>query len=140
MQEIRLKPTFSDPRVESVFAAYPPEMRTGLLELRRIVFAAAETAGVGPLIESLKWGQPAYRPARPRVGTTVRIDALGDPDRYGVFFHCRTDLVSTFRVLYPQEFSFQGNRALVLPAGGDLPAEALKHCLSLALTYHLTSN
>ena len=76
-------------------------------------------------------------PSRPRIGTTVRIDAFGSHDRYAVLFHCRTDLVPTFRALYPEEFAFHGRRAIVFPVGSSLPADALRHCLSLALTYHL---
>jgi hypothetical protein len=132
---------FTDPRIRAVFAAYPRRLRTALLAVREIVLAAAaETAGVGPLVETLKWGQPAYYPARPRTGTTVRIDAFDGSDCYAVFFHCRTDLVSTFRTLYPGEFAFHGNRALVFSAGADVPTGPLKHCVALALTYHLARN
>ncbi len=76
-------------------------------------------------------------PSRPRIGTTVRIDALKAHDHFAVFFHCRTDLVPTFRALYPGEFAFHGQRAIVFQVGSSLPADALRHCLSLALTYHL---
>ncbi|RDI57728.1 hypothetical protein [Microvirga subterranea] len=58
-------------------------------------------------------------------------------DHFAVFFHCRTGLVPTFRALYPDEFTFHGRRAIVLPVGSSLPAYALRHCLTLALTYHL---
>jgi hypothetical protein len=132
---------FVDPQVQAVFAAYPLRLRRALMAVRGIIFAAAaETAGVGSLIETLKWGQPAYHPERPRIGTTVRIDALEGSDRYAVFFHCRTDLVPTFRTLYPGAFAFHGNRALVFAAGADVPTGPLKHCVALALTYHLARN
>ena len=47
-----------------------------------------------------------------------------DPDRpgeaaagrYAVYFHCQTDLVETFRELYPTEFSFGGNRSILFDA------------------------
>lgn len=76
-------------------------------------------------------------PTRPRIGATIGIDAFGSYDHDAAFFHCRTDLVKTFRVLYPEEFAFHGRRAIVLPVGAGLPADALRHCLSPALTYHL---
>ena len=37
--------------------------------------------------------------------------------QYAVYFHCQTDLVETFRELYP-ELSFSGNRAILLDAEG----------------------
>lgn len=123
--------------MRAVFDAYPGGVRAELMALRALIFATARaTAGVGPLVETLKWGQPAYLPARPRVGTTVRIDALKAPDRYAVFFHCQTTLVSDFRERYPDVFDFQGNRAIILARGAALPRDALAHCIALALTYH----
>jgi hypothetical protein len=53
-----------------------------------------------------------------------------------MFFHCQTDLVDTFRELYPK-LSYSGNRAILLDAGKKLPEAELRHCVALALTYHL---
>jgi hypothetical protein len=129
---------FGDPKVKAAFDAHPVRLRSPLLKLREIIFrTAAETPGVGKLTETLKWGEPAYLPLKPKIGTTVRINALkGSRDRYGAFFHCQTTLVATFRERYPDAFVFEGNRALVFTAGKDVPAEAFKHCIALALTYH----
>ena len=86
---------FADAEVEAVFAAYPTGLRSDLLALRRLIFeAAAETEAVGPLVESLKWRQPAYRSAKANFGTTVRIDAVKGKPSYAMFVHCRTTLVS----------------------------------------------
>jgi hypothetical protein len=49
----------------------------------------------------------------------------------------QTDLVETFRELYPSEFSYGGNRSILLSAEDDVPEPALRHCVALALTYHL---
>jgi len=54
-----------------------------------------------------------------------------------VYFHCQTNLVATFRELYPEEFNFGGNRSILLNAGDKIDEPALRHCLALALTYHL---
>ena len=131
-------PAFADPSVEAAFQRYPPPLRKALLDLRRLIFAvAAETAGVGTLVETLKWGQPAYLTERPRTGSTIRIDGLkGRPDGYALFFHCQTTLVPTFRELYPELFDFDGKRALHFTLADKLPEAALKHCIALALTYH----
>jgi hypothetical protein len=131
-------PSFKDPSVKAKFNAYPPDLRAALLDLRRIIYASAdETDGVGELTETLKWAQPAYLPKRPNIGTTVRIDALkSEPNRYAMFFHCQTTLVTTFRERYGGTFAFEGNRALLFTLGKKLPEKALKHCVAMALSYH----
>jgi len=131
---------FGDPAVAAVFAAYADSVRDPLRRLRSLVFETArETGGVGDLVETLKWGQPAYRPARPRIGTTLRIDAVkGRPDHYALFVHCRTSLADTFRSLYGDTLDIEGDRAIVLSTTAEVPRAALKHCVALVLTYHAT--
>lgn len=58
-------------------------------------------------------------------------------NQYAVYFHCQTDLVETFRELYPTEMRYGGNRSVLLDAGEKIPEAALRHCVALALTYHL---
>lgn len=127
----------SDPKVAAVFDAYGPGQRAALLDLRGLILAAAAEAGV-EVVETLKWGEPAYLPAKARVGTTVRIDALkGSADGYAMYVHCQTTLMDSYRHLYPDDFTFEGQRALVFRAGAAVPEAALKHCIAMALTYHL---
>jgi hypothetical protein len=73
--------SFQDEAVEEVFDAYPANRRADLLRLRQLIFTTAESLPrVRDLRETLKWGQPAYLPVRPRIGSTVRIDILrNDP-------------------------------------------------------------
>lgn len=105
--------------------------------LRALVFEAArETEGVGDLAESLKWGEPSFTPARPRIGSSVRL-AIRDAETVAMLFICHTLLVDRFRELYPDTFSFEGNRALVFTAGADIPVAETKHCIAMALTWHL---
>jgi hypothetical protein len=130
---------FDDARVAAVFRDYPPVLRARLMALRELVFdTAARTAGVGPLSETLKWGQPSYLTAESGSGTTVRIDRLksGD-DGYVIYFHCQSGLVETFRTIYPDTFVYEGKRAIVLRAMDRPPIRALGHCIGLALTHHL---
>ena len=131
-------PPTKDPAVEAVFGAYPRPVRTKLLTLRRLIFDTARTtAGVGPLQETLKWGQPSYLTSETKSGSTIRIDQVKPgADRYAVYFHCQTDLVETFRELYP-ELRYGGNRSILLDLKEKLPEAALRHCVALALTYHL---
>lgn len=127
-----------DPAVRAVFEAYPPEIRAEILGLRGLILeTAAATADVGELQETLKWGQPSYLTVKPKSGSTIRIDWIKDsPGRYALYCHCQTSLIEDFRRLYPDDFRFQGNRALVFEAADSLNTEALKHCIALALTYH----
>jgi hypothetical protein len=130
---------FSDPAVDAIFSAYPGPIRAKLLALRRLIFDTAKaTSGVGAIKETLKWGQPSYLTAETKSGSTIRIDRVKSAaNRYAVYFHCQTDLVETFRELYPTELSYGGNRSILLNAEDELPEPALRHCVALALTYHL---
>jgi len=128
----------SNPAVEAVFDTYPKPLKAKLLALRRLILDTAKaTEGVGAIEEALKWGQPSYLTPETRSGSTIRIDRVKPTtDRYAVYFHCQTDLVETFRELYPK-LNYGGNRCIVLDAAEKLPEAALRHCVALALTYHL---
>ena len=130
---------FGDPAVAAVFRAYPKPLQARLLALRRLILDTARaTKGVGAIEETLKWGQPSYLTTATKSGSTIRIDRLkSTANGYAVFFHCQTDLVETFRQLYPTELSYGGNRSILLDAEDAVPEAALRHCVALALTYHL---
>jgi hypothetical protein len=128
----------SDPKVAAVFSSYPQPLQTKLLALRELILdTARSTEGVGPLAETIKWGQISYLTSATGSGTTVRIDGMKSAaNQYAVYFHCQTNLVETFRELYP-ELSYGGNRSILLDTSKALPKQALRHCVALALTYHL---
>lgn len=129
---------FSDPAVEAAFDAHPKPLKARLLALRRLIFDTARTVeGVGPLQETLKWGQPSYLTPTTKSGSTIRIDRMKSANQYAIYFHCQTNLVETFRELYPAELSYGGNRSIILNADDEVPEPALRHCVALALTYHL---
>jgi hypothetical protein len=130
---------FTDSAVEAVFDAYPKPPKAKLLALRRLILDTARTTkGVGALQETLKWGQPSYLTPETRSGSTIRIDRIKSAaGQYAVYFHCQTNLVESFRELYPEEFSYGGNRCIILDAADDVAKPALRHCVALALTYHL---
>ena len=134
----RSRPGNPAPAVEAAFDACPGPVRAKLLALRRLIFDTARTTkGVGTLEEALKWGQPSYLTTETKSGSTIRIDqekkAAG---QYAVYFHCQTDLVETFRELYP-ELRYGGNRSILFSVEDKLPEAELRHCVALALTYHL---
>jgi len=117
--------------VVAVLAAYPAGIKAKLLSLRRVILEVATKMDV-ELNETLRWGQPAYVS---KGGSTIRVDRLkGDASRVAMFFICHTDLIASFRELYP-ELAYEGNRAILLDVRGRLPEDTLRHCVSLALTY-----
>lgn len=130
------KPTTQPP---DFYDGYPEPVRRSLLRLRNLVLETARrTDGVGAIVETLKWNQPSFVTERPRSGSTIRIDA--HPRGGGavaMYFICTTHLVDRFRDLYPDVFSFEGNRALVFAPGKPIPEAPLRHCIAMALTYHL---
>ena len=133
-----MKP-FKNPAVEKAFQAYPAPMRARMLALREIILlTATQTEGVGEIEETLKWGEPAYLTSSSGSGSTIRIDwKKKRPDEYAMYFNCQTTLVETFRTLFPNDFRFDGNRALVFNEGDAIPRDALEFCIEAALTYHL---
>lgn len=127
----------SNPKVAAAFSSYPKQVRTKLLALRRLILETARaTDGVGQLEETLKWGQVSYLTSESKSGSTIRIDQVkSESGRYALYFHCQTNLVETFRQLYP-ELAYGGNRCILLDASEEMPKDALRHCVALALTYH----
>jgi hypothetical protein len=134
----RRNSAITDSNVAKVFAAYPDAIRTKLMTLRAMILEAAKAIdGVGPLEETLKWGQPSYLTTESGTGSTIRIDRVkSDSDRIAMYFHCQTDLVETFRELYPTQMDYGGNRSILFDAKTKIPEKALRHCIGLALTYH----
>jgi len=134
----RTRPAFADANVAAVFEAYPKPTRAKLLRLRQLILdTAAGTEGVGALEETLKWGQPSYLTSETKSGSTIRIDAVkAEPGQIALYVNCQTSLIESFRERYSDELTYGGNRSIILDASAPLPEAALRHCISLALTYH----
>ncbi len=128
-----------NPKVASVFNKHPEPMRKYLLALRQLILdTASETEGVEQLEETLKWSEPSYLTKK---GSTIRINSKkSDAGQYAIYFNCKTILVETFREIYRDTFCFEDNRAIVFDIYDEIPTEELKHCISLALTYHERKN
>lgn len=136
------------PEIAARFKDYPPKLRTALLDLRTLILeTAAETEGVGIIEETLKWAQPSFITTRPKTGSTLRIDRVkgekGENDegqRYALYFICHSGLADRFREHYGDRLTIEGNRALVFRVGEELPKPAVKHCIAMALTWHIQSH
>ena len=124
--------------VANAFAAFPGDARKALMAVRSLIFETAEAIeAVGPLTETLKWGEPAYLTEATKAGSTIRLGWKAKaPDECALYFNCNTTLVDTFRTRFP-ELRFSGNRALLLDVNAELPRDALADCIEQALTYHL---
>ena len=131
-------PAPRDRAVAALLRSYPKPIGAKLQALRKLILdTARKTDGVGALAETLKWGQVSYLTSESGSGSTIRIDqAKSTAEQVGVYFHCQTNLVETFRELYPK-LSYSGNRAILLDVDQPLPKAELGHCVALALTYHL---
>ena len=125
----------SDPRVKDVFKNYPKFVGEKMEHLRKLVLeAAAEIDGLDHLEETLKWGEPSYLTKH---GSTVRMDWKSKkPEQYALYFKCTSKLVETFRTVYKDTFQFEKNRALVFQLDENIPKDAVKHCIQMALSYH----
>jgi hypothetical protein len=124
--------------VAGAFSAFPERVRVRLLEVRRLIFeTAANIQGVGPLTETLKWGEPAYLTEASGSGSTIRLGWLPSSEHEcAVLFNCRTTLVDDFRSQFPRVFAYEKNRVILLDPSKPLPEAPLSTCLGMALTYH----
>ena len=125
------------PAVWAAFDAFPAPARYRLLELRQIVFRVAKEKGVGPLTETLKWGEPAYLTEATRAGTTIRLGwHRNTPDHVAIYVNCRTNLVDRFRATFFDAVECAGNRALLQRINSPTETGILAICIGMALTYH----
>jgi hypothetical protein len=108
------------------------------LETRDLIFETADALeGVGPLTETLKWGEPAYLTEATRSGSTIRLGWFRSSElECAVLFNCRTTLVDDFRERFPKVFAYEKNRAILFDAREPLPKAPLSVCFGMALTYH----
>ena len=125
----------SDHSVESVFNSYPQHVKPKMMQLRKLVVDTAnEIEELKELEETLKWGEPSYLT---KYGSTIRMDwKEKTPDQFAIYFKCTSRLVPTFKIIYKNKFTFEGDRAIVFYLEDKIPETELKHCIKMALTYH----
>jgi len=136
-----ISPPIDDPKVALAFGALPDLMRERIYFLRHLIFDEAQKIdGINAVTESLKWGQPSYL-AIPKIGTPLRLGReKKTPDNFGLYVHCHTNLIETFKHIYPDHFTYGGNRSILFKLGDDIDQAALRHCISMALTYRKKSS
>ena len=121
-----------------VFPDAPSKARACLKALRTLIIDTARTTpGVGPLTETLKWGEPAFLTEATKSGTTIRLGwKPAEPGTVRLLVHCSTTLVNDWRDRYAGTLAMEGTRAIRLDAAAPLPRAELAHCIAMALTYH----
>ncbi|MEM7724392.1 MAG: DUF1801 domain-containing protein [Pseudomonadota bacterium] len=125
------------PEVVAAFDALPEDARPHLNELRALILkTAAETEGVGPVLETLKWGQPAYLTQQSGSGTTIRLGAAR-PGLVAIYVHCQTSIIGDFADHFADVGQVEGQRAVHIPTDAPLPVAPLRLLIRHALTYHL---
>ncbi len=125
----------SNSKVKEKFDSYPKTATSKMKELRNLVLETAKnTKGIQEVEETLKWGEPSYLV---KDGSTIRIDwKEKNPNQIAIYFKCTSQLVPTFKSIYGNQLSFEGNRAIILPLEDAIPTEKISHCIALALQYH----
>lgn len=110
-----------------------------LFKLRDLIFKIAEKhPEIGPIEESLKWGQPSYAPQKKCTGTPIRLGTIKDaPHKLGLFVHCQTDIIENFRLKHNTLFEWDKTRALIIDSTKPIPFAALETFILMALTYHI---
>jgi len=125
----------SNPAVEVKFDTYPKTVKKKIERLRKLILQTAkEIEDINDIEETLKWGEPSYLVKK---GSTIRIDwKKKNPNRYAMYFKCTSKLVPTFKEVYPDVFTYETTRAISFDMKDKVPVKELKHCISMALTYH----
>lgn len=132
MRSVEIK---TDPKVTLLFENYPEFVRGKMLFIRELVIETSrEIDGLNMLEETLKWGEPSYLAKN---GSTLRMDwKVKTPDQYAMYFKCTSRLIETFKIVFENDFQFEGNRAIVFKMEDEIPKDHLKICIKAALTYH----
>ena len=124
----------TDAKVEAVFENYPDFVRDKMQFLRELVHKSAQEVQLKSLTETLKWGEPSFVNKK---GSTLRMDwKEKKPDQYAMYFQCTSRLVETFKLVFGNQFSYEGKRAIVFRIDEDTPIEELKKCIKATLLYH----
>ena len=125
---------FSSDALRAAFDAFPPDTRDPLLTLRSLIYANAADLNVGPVEESLKWGQPSYVPAAPKTGTPIRLGCSKSGD-IAVFVHCQSSVLKDLAPVLPAGVTLDGTRGVLFTDGIDTSVATT--VIRAALTYHL---
>ena len=130
-----------DENVSAAYDRFDDKVSERLSQIRQMIFdIAARNQKIGPITETLKWGEPSYLTEQSQSGTTIRLSNVKNkPDHCGIYVHCQTSLIGEFRDNFSDELEFSGNRAVLLDVNKPLNEDLIEMFLQKALIYHLKS-
>ncbi|MEP3246639.1 MAG: DUF1801 domain-containing protein [Sneathiella sp.] len=128
-----------DLAIAALYKSYPEPVRAKLLQLRHMIYTlAADDERIGTVEETLKWGVPSYQTKAPKSGTPIRLQWLEAKAQYGIFVHCQTTLIESFKPS-STDLKFDKNRGILFQQNEEFPEGNIQAFLRRALTYHLAS-
>ena len=102
--------------------------------IRALFLQTAQDIDAYNLEESLKWGEPAWRPKKG--GTTLRVAwSTKSPDELGLFVDCKSDLCARMQWDFPSTFRFVAPRAMYLQLDRNVPETAVTQLAQMAFRY-----
>ncbi|MEO0380751.1 MAG: hypothetical protein AAF252_10820 [Pseudomonadota bacterium] len=119
--------------VLNVIDTWPPSVSKTAMAIRSHWYETAKSLDLPPPEESLKWGEPAWRPRKG--GTTLRMSWSERADALGIYVDCKTDLCARMQSDFPDAFRYTAPRALYLHPDTALPKDALSHLAKMAFRY-----
>ncbi|WP_377507352.1 DUF1801 domain-containing protein [Octadecabacter sp. R77987] len=125
------------PEIAAVLDAQPALTAQGMARLRDLILeTAVSDPRVGPLSESLKWGQPAFRPKAANTGTTLRVAAHKDA-AFALYAPCSTTVIPTHAERFAGADRIDGTRAILFDHPDQIDADRLRLTILHGLTYFL---
>ena len=125
------------PAIADVFDAQPPLVAQGMVRLRDLIIdTGAGDPRIGPLTESLKWGQPAFRPRAANTGTTLRV-APHKSATFAFCAPCSTTVIATHAQRFAGADRIDGSRAILFDHPDQIDADRLRLTILHGLTYFL---
>ncbi len=130
---------FDNPEIKAVYHRFPKPMQRKMFELRDIIFEVAKNnPKIGKITESLKWGEPTYETIKTKSGSPLKIIYKTAMDaNFSLAVMSSTNLIETFKEIYPKTFYFNGTREVIINSNKKIPRNEIYKCIELALTYNL---
>lgn len=132
------------PKMPSVVAnvyntAYDEAERRVLLALRNLILqTAAEDERIGPLTETLKWGEPAFLTEETKSGSTLRLGRSSLSKTPALFVNCSTPLLAHLQEIdQGGVLEYHGLRDIAVPEITSRNRSMIQTCIRRTLTYHL---
>ncbi|MEO9896233.1 MAG: hypothetical protein ABJD13_06640 [Paracoccaceae bacterium] len=122
------------PDLNHKFQSWPSKATQHAKDVRALFIQTAQDIDVRDLEESLKWGEPAWRPQKG--GTTLRAAwSAKSPRELGLFVDCKSDLCARMQADFPNAFRYVAPRAMYLRLDEPVPTPAVRHLARMAFRY-----